>query len=198
MIVAGLGGGEGIRLVLETEEAMLLSELADQVDSVLLLGEADDPALGRLLPNAYPEDVEASEEFTRYTARASSTASARPRSRYATRQRSTTSTRAWCRSSSPGQAWGWLTFLTDLRLILAERVGLDDDEGDADVETRDDYLRAAYEWAGFVQGSMLEVLIPSSPELYYGAETAASAVRGIRSRVTMDTCAPGWHSCVPT
>ena len=67
MIVAGLGGGDGIRIVLETEEAMLLSELADQVDSVLLLGEADDPALGRLLPNAYPEDLEASDEFTRYT-----------------------------------------------------------------------------------------------------------------------------------
>jgi hypothetical protein len=33
----------------------------------------------------------------------------------------------------------------------------DDDEAD---ETRDDYLRAAYEWAGFVQGSMLEVLDP--------------------------------------
>jgi hypothetical protein len=52
VIVAGRSGGEGVRIVLEAEEAMLLSELADQVDSVLLLGEADDPALGRLLPNA--------------------------------------------------------------------------------------------------------------------------------------------------
>ena len=60
MIVAGRSGGEGVRIVLEVEEAMLLSELADQVDSVLLLGEADDPALGRLLPNAYPEDPPAS------------------------------------------------------------------------------------------------------------------------------------------
>ncbi len=68
MIVAGRGGGDGIKLVLEAEEAMLLSELADQVDSVLLLGTDDDPpALGRLLPNAYLEDVEASHEFTRYT-----------------------------------------------------------------------------------------------------------------------------------
>ena len=30
-------------------------------------------------------------------------------------------------------------------------------------ETRDDYLRAAYDWAGFVQGSMLEVLDPIRP-----------------------------------
>ncbi|MCD2441056.1 DUF2017 domain-containing protein [Agromyces sp. SYSU K20354] len=164
MIVAGLGGGEGIRIVLETEEAMLLSELADQVDSVLLLGEADDPALGRLLPNAYPEDLEASEEFTRYTRE----------SLVDGKRQAAQSVRDATAVDHPGdgvvqieldqaQAWGWLTFLTDLRLILAERVGLDDDESDADVETRDDYLRAAYEWAGFVQGSMLEVLDPIKP-----------------------------------
>jgi hypothetical protein len=76
VIVAGLGGGEGVRLVLESEEAMLLSELADQVDSVLLLGEPSDPALGRLLPSAYPDDAEASAEFSRYT-RSRATASCR-------------------------------------------------------------------------------------------------------------------------
>ena len=164
MIVAGLGGGDGIRIVLETEEAMLLSELADQVDSVLLLGEADDPALGRLLPNAYPEDLEASEEFTRYTRE----------SLVDGKRQAAQSVRDATAVDHPddgvvqieldqAQAWGWLTFLTDLRLILAERVGLDDDEDDTDVETRDDYLRAAYEWAGFVQGSMLEVLDPIKP-----------------------------------
>jgi len=164
VIVAGLGGGDGIRIVLETEEAMLLSELADQVDSVLLLGEADDPALGRLLPNAYPEDLEASEEFTRYTRE----------SLVDGKRQAAQSVRDATAVDHPddgvvqieldqAQAWGWLTFLTDLRLILAERVGLDDDEDDADVETRDDYLRAAYEWAGFVQGSMLEVLDPIKP-----------------------------------
>jgi hypothetical protein len=164
MIVAGLGGGDGIRIVLETEEAMLLSELADQVDSVLLLGEADDPALGRLLPNAYPEDLEASDEFTRYTRE----------SLVDGKRQAAQSVRDATAVEHPddgvvqieldqAQAWGWLTFLTDLRLILAERVGLDDDEDDTDVETRDDYLRAAYEWAGFVQGSMLEVLDPIKP-----------------------------------
>ena len=164
MIVAGLGGGDGIRIVLESEEAMLLSELADQVDSVLLLGEADDPALGRLLPNAYPEDLEASDEFTRYTRE----------SLVDGKRQAAQSVRDATAVEHPddgvvqieldqAQAWGWLTFLTDLRLILAERVGLDDDEDDADVETRDDYLRAAYEWAGFVQGSMLEVLDPIKP-----------------------------------
>ncbi|MEF3403187.1 DUF2017 family protein [Agromyces sp. CCNWLW203] len=160
MIVAGLGGGEGVRIVLETEEAMLLSELADQVDSVLLLGEADDPALGRLLPNAYPDDHDAAHDYTRYT-RDSLVDGKR---QAAQRVRDATAV------EEPGgvvqieldqsEAWGWLTFLTDLRLILAERVGIvDEDETDAD-ETRDDYLRAAYEWAGFVQGSMLEVLDP--------------------------------------
>ncbi len=164
MIVAGLGGGEGIRIVLETEEAMLLSELADQVDSVLLLGEVDDPALGRLLPNAYPEDLEASEEFTRYT-RESLVDGKRQAAQSVRDATAVDHVDAGVVQIEldQAQAWGWLTFLTDLRLILAERVGLDDDEADADVETRDDYLRAAYEWAGFVQGSMLEVLDPIKP-----------------------------------
>jgi hypothetical protein len=160
VIVAGLGGGEGVRIVLETEEAMLLSELADQVDSVLLLGEADDPALGRLLPNAYPDDQDAAHDYTRYT-RDSLVDGKR---QAAQRVRDATAVEEHGGvvqiELDQSEAWGWLTFLTDLRLILAERVGIvDEDEADAD-ETRDDYLRAAYEWAGFVQGSMLEVLDP--------------------------------------
>ena len=161
MIVAGLGGGEGIRIVLETEEAMLLSELADQVDSVLLLGEADDPALGRLLPNAYPEDLEASDEFTRYTRE--SLVDGKRQAAQAVRDATATSRGEGLVEIEldQAQAWGWLTFLTDLRLILAERVGVaDPDEAEPADEERDDYLRAAYEWAGIVQGSMLEVLDP--------------------------------------
>ncbi|WP_139415801.1 DUF2017 family protein [Agromyces laixinhei] len=160
MIVAGLGGGDGVRIVLEIEEAMLLSELADQVDSVLLLGEADDPALGRLLPDAYTDDRDAAHDYTRYT-RDSLVDGKR---QAAQRVRDATAVDehggAVQIELDQSEAWGWLTFLTDLRLILAERVGIvDEDEEEAD-ETRDDYLRAAYEWAGFVQGSMLEVLDP--------------------------------------
>jgi len=177
VIVAGLGGGEGVRLVLESEEAMLLSELADQVDSVLLLGEPSDPALGRLLPSAYPDDAEASAEFNRYTRESlvDGKRQAAQRVRDATAVTGTGDGVVQIELDQ-SEAWGWLTFLTDLRLILAERVGAaddldeldldtvdadgDDDEADAS-ETRDDYLRAAYEWAGFVQGSMLEVLDPT-------------------------------------
>ena len=164
MIVAGRGGGEGVRLVLESEEAMLLSELADQVDSVLLLGEADDPALGRLLPNAYPDDAPAAHDYTRYT-----------RENLVDGKRHAAQSVRDATAIEDGrdgvvqieldqaQAWGWLTFLTDLRLILAERVGIVEEGDDEASETRDDYLRAAYEWAGFVQGSMLEVLDPIRP-----------------------------------
>ena len=162
MIVAGRSGGEGVRIVLEVEEAMLLSELADQLDSVLLLGEADDPALGRLLPNDYPEDPPASQEFGRYT-RESLVDGKR---QAATRVRDATAVAdgdvgVVQFELDQSEAWGWLTFLTDLRLILAERVGIVEEDDDVADETRDDYLRAAYEWAGFVQGSMLEVLDPT-------------------------------------
>ncbi|MRG59104.1 DUF2017 family protein [Agromyces sp. CFH 90414] len=161
MIVAGRGAGDGVRLVLEAEEAMLLSELADQVDSVLLLGTDDDPALGRLLPDAYPDDVDAGREFTRYT-----------RDNLVDGKRQAAQSVRDATSVGDGerlveieldqvQAWGWLTFLTDLRLILAERVGIIEEGTPEQDEQRDDYLRAAYEWAGFVQGSMLEVLDPT-------------------------------------
>jgi hypothetical protein len=164
VIVAGRNGGEGVRLVLESEEAMLLSELADQVDSVLLLGEADDPALGRLLPNAYPDDASSSREFARYTR--DSLVDGKRQAAQSVRDATAVD------EGDDGvvqieldqaEAWGWLTFLTDLRLILAERVGIIEEGEDAASETRDDYLRAAYEWAGFVQGSMLEVLDPIRP-----------------------------------
>jgi hypothetical protein len=161
VIVAGRSG-EGVRLVLEAEEAMLLSELADQVDSVLLLGSPDDdPALGRLLPSAYPDDASAAHEFERYT-RDSLVDGKRQAAQSVRDATDVSDGRDLVEIElDESQAWGWLTFLTDLRLILAERVGLGDDGLPDDDETRDDYLRAAYEWAGFVQGSMLEVLDPT-------------------------------------
>ncbi|GGR18480.1 DUF2017 family protein [Agromyces mediolanus] len=159
MIVAGRSG-EGVRLVLEAEEAMLLSELADQVDSVLLLGSGEDPAIDRLLPNAYPDDVEAAGEFERYT-RDSLVDGKRQAAQSVRDATDVSDGRDLVEIElDESQAWGWLTFLTDLRLILAERVGVTDDGGYAEDEERDDYLRAAYEWAGFVQGSMLEILDP--------------------------------------
>ncbi|MGR0318777.1 DUF2017 family protein [Agromyces sp. ZXT2-3] len=162
MIVAGReGGADGVRIVLETEEAMLLSELADQVDSVLLLGGDDDPALGRLFPSAYPDDQEAANDFTRYTR--DSLVDGKRQAAQSVRDATATERDAGLVEIELDQAeaWGWLTFLTDLRLILAERVGVTDpDEAQPADDERDDYLRAAYEWAGIVQGSMLEVLDP--------------------------------------
>lgn len=162
MIVAGReGGADGVRIVLETEEAMLLSELADQVDSVLLLGGDDDPALGRLLPNAYPEDATAARDFARYTRE--SLVDGKRQAAQSVRDATATERGSGIVEIEldQSQAWDWLTFLTDLRLILAERVGVVDEEADEADEQRDDYLRAAYEWAGIVQGSMLEVLDPT-------------------------------------
>jgi len=161
VIVAGReGGAGGVRVVLESEEAMLLSELADQVDSVLLLGGDDDPALDRLLPTAYPEDETSANEFARYTRE--SLVDGKRQAAQSVRDATATDRDSGIVEIEldQAQAWDWLTFLTDLRLILAERVGLVDEEADDADEQRDDYLRAAYEWAGIVQGSMLEVLDP--------------------------------------
>ncbi|WP_394553507.1 DUF2017 family protein [Agromyces sp. MMS24-JH15] len=159
--MAGRDEGDGVRLVLEAEEAMLLSELADQVDSVLLLGADDDPALGRLFPSAYPEDAAAARDYTRYT-RESLVDHKRQAAQAVRDATAVDGDRGLVEILlDQSQAWGWLTFLTDLRLILAERVGVGEEGTPEADEQRDDYLRAAYEWAGFVQGSMLEVLDPT-------------------------------------
>lgn len=162
MIVAsGSGQSGGVRLVLEAEEAMLLAELADQVETVLLLDDGADPALDRLFPVAYPEDLAASDEFARYT-RDGLAESKRTAAR-GVREAATSETESGVVEVELEQAdaWAWLTFLTDLRLILAERVGIMENGSIPDPsDARDGYLRSAYEWVGFVQGSMLEVLDP--------------------------------------
>jgi hypothetical protein len=163
MIVAsGSADSGGVRLVLESEEAMLLAELADQVETVLLLDHGDDPALDRLFPTAYRDDADAADEFARYTR----DGLAETKRAAARGVRETTGAET---GSGPvevelaqAEAWEWLTFLTDLRLILAERVGIVDDGGSPEPQDeREGYLRSAYEWVGFVQGSMLEVLDPT-------------------------------------
>jgi hypothetical protein len=91
------------------------------------LAEPDDPAILRLLPNAAPTDREAADEFRRYTEpdlRALKVARLR---------------RLWSQLSEDGPRWEvaedqameTAAALTDVRLVLASRLGI---ETDADAE----------------------------------------------------------------
>jgi Domain of unknown function (DUF2017) len=152
---------------LAAEEAVMLTELAGQLIGMLSDrspggapsddGEApdEDPALLRLLPDAYPDDREASSEFRRFTAdglaeRKTANANAVIES-LADVAAGRTKT---LRLDQP-VAQAWLRSLTDLRLTIAARLGIETDE---DHPESGDPLGDIYDWLGFVQGTLVEAL----------------------------------------
>jgi hypothetical protein len=94
----------------------------------------DDPALARLLPDAHRDDPEASAEFRRYTE-----SGLRARKRSGLRLALDTLARSAPLRLDDAEARAWLVALTDVRLVLAERMGLrtdDDHEVLAEVAAR--------------------------------------------------------------
>ncbi|HEY0260609.1 MAG TPA: DUF2017 family protein [Lacisediminihabitans sp.] len=146
----------GYRADFAPEEAAMLADLARQVAGLVESRSGRlDPALLRLLPDAYPEDPEASAEFRRFTdddlasrkivnagilagSLAEAAAASAP-----TRVRLDEET-----------AQAWMRALTDIRLTLAARLGIEHDEDEGD----DPALRLVYDWLGFVQGSLVDAV----------------------------------------
>ncbi|HNP15525.1 MAG: DUF2017 domain-containing protein [Cryobacterium sp.] len=135
------------------DEALLLQNLASQVSVLLREGNANDPAVIRMLPDAYPGDPASSAEFRRYTAsglidrKVSNadvvivTLSAAIDSGEVTLDR--------------GQAQAWLRSLTDIRLSLASRLGIESDDQEPN---GDGVLQGLYDWLGFLQNSLVEAV----------------------------------------
>ncbi len=130
-IVADVGlllGGEVFGMETTPRVAETPRDLLEHLTSFEAhLAEPDDPAILRLLPNAAPTDREVADEFRRYTEpdlRALKVARLR---------------RLWSQLSEDGPRWEvaedqameTAAALTDVRLVLASRLGL---ETDADVE----------------------------------------------------------------
>ena len=128
--------------------------------------EPRDAAVLRLLPDAYSDDHEAAAEFRRFTAAglaekkmrnadvvtldlARSAASATP----STVELDGASVQAWLRS------------LTDVRLVLAHRLGIETDDAER-ATTNDNELMIGdlYDWLGWVQGSLVQVLDTTTDE----------------------------------
>ncbi len=140
----------GILLHLSAEECRLLRDLAQQLPSVLTTGDAD-PAVERLLPSAYPDDAAAAAEFRTFTR----SGLVERKLANAGRVAATLPDETGVSKLSAADAQAWLRTLTDLRLVLATRLGIesDDDEGGPD-----ELLRAVYDWLAFLQYSLLAVL----------------------------------------
>jgi len=147
----------GVLIELTPMERRLLSTLLAQYDEMVhdQLDDGDlrgDPALARLFPNAYPDDEEAAAEFRRYT-------------RDGLVERKTANSgliSAALMASSDDEritvarddAEHWLPAITDLRLVLAERLGIHQD-GDPLPHNE---LADVYEWLAELQWALVEAL----------------------------------------
>lgn len=165
-----------LKAELDAEEAVLLQSLAGQVSELVAdaaLRRAQgvtstssaqrstsstsevDAAVARLLPDAYPEDSEASAEFRRFT-----------ESGLAERKVANADTvmRSLAGSGVTGnvtlddaEALSWLRCLTDIRLTIASRLGIETEDDEAG-RSIDPLMREIYDWLGFVQNSLIEAL----------------------------------------
>ncbi|MGH1522776.1 DUF2017 family protein [Leifsonia sp. L25] len=112
--------------------------------------------MARLLPDAYPDDPEASAEFRRFTAERLAESKAR------NAQLVIASLSGPADDGAPDgavdvrldadQAQAWLRALTDIRLGLAAGLGIEEDGDEGDVHDLESATRrAVYDWLAAVQ-----------------------------------------------
>jgi hypothetical protein len=139
-----------------------------------------DPAIARLLPDAYGDDSEAASDFRALTERSlASRKVANARVVIATLERDSVERDSVERDSlerdslerdslerdstsvalSPAEAQSWLRTLSDIRLTIAARLGIerDGDEGATDSDAAV-ALHDLYDWLAFVTESLLDAL----------------------------------------
>ena len=149
-------------------EGAQLAQLVDDFrDLVGATRDVEDPAIGRLVPDAYPEDEESSRAFRDATredlldrraldADIVRTALAGMRGDLAEMSHS----EAFAEHDldiPPSDIDAWLRTLTALRLVIAERLGIESD----DDHDPDDPRFGVYDWLGY----RLELTIDAADEL---------------------------------
>ena len=129
----------------------------------------DDPVLARLLPDAYNDDAEAAGEFRRFTERGL-------RDQKAEHGRQVIADLEDAGLTHEVDAEGeqieldltadrsgpWLRCLTDVRLALATRLGVEEDDDEYWDSLPDDdpraYLHDVYDWLGYVQETLVQAV----------------------------------------
>lgn len=141
-------------------------QLEEMLDFSGPTSEPEDPVLARLLPNAYPDDEEAAADFRRFTE--SSLRDGKAAAAAAVVD-------ALAEAGLPaepeeglyidveldeGESMSWLRCLTDMRLALATRLGVE--EGDEDyweaLPSQDPRAQVhdIYDWLGFLQETLVQ------------------------------------------
>jgi hypothetical protein len=131
--------------------------------------EPDDPVLARLFPTAYPEDEEAAGEFRRFTERtlrdgkAASAVLIIDTLEEAGLPPELEEDGLWIDVElDRPTAHAWMRSFTDIRLALATRLGIeDDDESYWDALSDEDprsHVHDIYEWVGYLQETLVRSL----------------------------------------
>jgi hypothetical protein len=141
----------------EEFEAGVIAGLASQVAQLVDERPDYDPAVQRLLPDAYRDDPDAQDEYRTMT-------EADLASRKVANARLIASALApgeWPREVEldEGGAMRWMRSLTDIRLVLASRIGIrDDGESQDDTSEAGLALREAYDALGALQESLVQAV----------------------------------------
>jgi hypothetical protein len=121
-----------------------------------------DPALARLLPSAHRDDPEVAGEFRRYTEQG-----LRARKRAGLELARQTLARDGAMELDRSEAAAWVVALTDVRLVLGERLGLRTDEDAGALAARLDeldeddpqvFMVAIYDFLTWLQESLVHAL----------------------------------------
>ncbi len=112
-----------------------------------------DPAVARLLPDAYRGDEEAASEHRHLTERGLIDR------KVANAQAVITSLEAKAPTLTEAEVQSWLRTLTDLRLTIAARLEIEQDGDEGRIESDSDFaLQAAYDWLGYLQGTLVDAI----------------------------------------
>lgn len=133
------------------------------------LSKPDDPVLARLLPDAYSDDEDAAGEFRRFTERTLRDQKAEQGRLVITDLEEAGLSGDVDAGDEPieldlaaDQSQVWLRCLTDVRLALATRLGVEQDDEEYWESLPDDdpraYMHDVYDWLGYVQETLVQAL----------------------------------------
>ncbi len=142
-----------IRLVLSPNELELMRTLLAQYEELVQV-ESDDPALERLFPIAYRDDPDAAAEFRQYTRSGLVDTKTAKAGAVAAALLGGSGDDGGTIDLSDDDAERWLPVLTDLRLVVAERLGITKD----DDPVPDDTLGEVYNWLGQLQSYLIDAI----------------------------------------
>lgn len=165
-------------LRLDGEERLVLRSLAEQIIELIAPDDAestdplaalvgieahaersDDPAVARLLPDAYIDDDEAASDFRRFTERSLRDGKVANASSVITSLEQAGEKVVL----SDAEVHAWIGFLNDARLALGARLEISDENHDALMDLSEDDPRtgfmALYSWLTYIQDGVVELLL---------------------------------------